>query len=90
MIHCEFYIWKVFHLEDICENMTNYGNHNEAYTSRYVWFSLAQLVRSQIMNLFNWLYLYWSAAFESDPDLSVRKLHILWGYELLELGLCQM
>ena len=49
------------------------------------WFSLAQSVRSRTMNLFNWLY--WSSAFESDPELSVRKLHILWGCELLELGL---
>ena len=52
------------------------------------WFSLAQSVRSRTMNLFNWLY--WSSAFESDPELSVRKLHILWGCELLELGLGQM
>ena len=53
-----------------------------------VWFSLAQSVRSRNMNLFNWLY--WSSAFESDLELSVRRLHILWGCELLELGLCQM
>ena len=53
-----------------------------------MWFLLAQSVRSRTMNLFNWLY--WSSAFESDPELSVRKLHILWGWELLELGLRQM
>ena len=27
---------------------------------------------------------------ESNPELSVRKLHILWGCKLLELGLRQM
>ena len=26
--HGKFYSWKVFHLEDINENMSGYGNHN--------------------------------------------------------------
>ena len=54
---------------------------------RFSWFSLAQSVRSRTMNL---NCLYWSSTFESDPELSVRKLHTLWGCELLELGLRQM
>ena len=58
------------------------------FNQHFVWFSLAQLVRSRTMNLFNWLY--WSFAFESDPELSVWKLHTLWGCEVLELGLRQM
>ena len=53
-----------------------------------LWFSFAQLVRSRTMNLFNWLY--WSSAFESDPELNVRKLHFLWGCQWLELELRQI
>ena len=25
---CEFYSWKMYHLEDINENVTSYGNQN--------------------------------------------------------------
>ena len=28
IIHGEFHSWKVFHLEDINENVPGYGNHN--------------------------------------------------------------
>ena len=35
MTHGKFYSWKVFRLEDINENMSSYGNHNQAYTVRY-------------------------------------------------------
>ena len=36
---------------------------------------LVSSVRSQTMNLFNWLY--WLSAFKSDSDLSVSKLQIM-------------
>ena len=66
--------------------ITVIGTDQQLWIS-HEWFSLAKSVRSRTMNLFNWLY--WSSAFESDPELSVRKLHTLWGCELLELGLRQ-
>ena len=33
--HGKFYSSKVFHLEDISENLPGYYNHNKAYTIRY-------------------------------------------------------
>ncbi len=31
----EFCRSKMYHLEDVNENVTSYGNHNEAHTVRY-------------------------------------------------------
>ena len=33
--HGKFHSWKVFRLEDTNENMSSYGNHNQASTVRY-------------------------------------------------------
>ena len=49
--------------------------------------SLAQSVRARTLNLFN--RMYWSSVFESKPELSVRKLHIVYEGPI-KLGLCQI
>ena len=33
--HGKFYSWKAFRLEDVNEDLSGYGNHNQAYTVRY-------------------------------------------------------
>ena len=53
-----------------------------------VWLSSAQSVGVLTLNHFNWLYLL--SVFESKPELSVQKLYILCGCQLLKLGLCQI
>ncbi len=32
---CEFYSLKMYSLEDINENLTGHGNHNQSFTARY-------------------------------------------------------
>ena len=73
--HGKFHHWKVFHLKDINENVSSYGNHNKAYTVRYRQLHHTKLLcTSKQLDHFNWNFKFTTLVWFSSNEREIQIL----------------